>query len=130
MLSKKNREIILYLFFGGLTTAVNAIVYFAASWAFGLPAWLSSIIAWIFAVTFAFITNKIFVFRSKAKTKEAVIKEASSFMLARLISLGLNTAIMLIFVDLMQLNEPLFFVIGQVVVLVFNYLASKLVIFK
>jgi len=126
----KYREIILYLFFGGLTTVVNTVCYFVASWGLGLSAWLSSVVAWFFAVIFAFVTNKIFVFESRGKGKKETKKEAVLFFTARLASLGLIAGIMLVFVDLMGLNELLFFIIGQVVVLVFNYLASKLFIFK
>jgi len=124
------REVILYLFFGGLTTLVGAVVYFFASWGLGLSAWLSSIISWVFAASFAFVTNKIIVFKSKTATKKETTKQASLFFVARLATLGINTAIMLVFVDIMRLNEAVIFVIGQLVVLTLNYLASKLVIFK
>jgi len=126
---KQYREILLYLFFGGLTTLVNAIFYFLSSWGLSLDAWLSSVIAWLFAVLFAFFTNKIIVFKSKAKSGSAV-REVLLFFGARLASLLLNTAVMLVFVDLLALNEPIFFVIGQIIVLVFNYIASKFLIFK
>jgi len=122
-------ELFLYLFFGGLTTVVSTLTYFGASWGLGLSAWLSSIISWVFAVAFAFVTNKIFVFKSKAKKKEAA-KEASLFFVARLATMAINTGIMFIFVDIMGLNELLFFIIGQVVIVVLNYVLSKLIIFK
>lgn len=124
------REVVLYIIFGGLTTLVGTVFYFGASWGLSLDAWISSVISWIFAVTFAFITNKIIVFQSKTKTKKETSKEAAMFFAARLGTLGINTAIMLVFVDILALNEPIVFVVGQVVVLVLNYLASKLVIFK
>ncbi|MCL2752683.1 MAG: GtrA family protein [Defluviitaleaceae bacterium] len=124
----KHREIILYIFFGGLTTLVSAVFYFLASWVFDAPAWLSSIISWIFAVCFAFVTNKLFVFESKEK--KGTTKEAALFFAARLASLFINTAIMFVFVDLMEFNEPIIFVAGQLVVLIFNYIASKFLIFK
>ncbi|MCL2168393.1 MAG: GtrA family protein [Defluviitaleaceae bacterium] len=125
----KNREIIMYLFFGVLTTIVNGTFHFLASWGLGLASWLSAVIAWVFAVTFAFFVNKFFVFQSKEKEGKAVT-QAALFFGARLASLGINAAIMLIFVDLMQFNEPMIFVIGQAVVFVLNYIASKFVIFK
>lgn len=123
-------EAVLYLFFGGLTTLVGTIFYFGASWGLGLDAWISSVISWIFAVTFAFITNKIIVFKSKTSTKKEMGKQAAMFFLARLGTLGINTTIMLVFVDILAFNEPIIFVVGQVVVLVLNYLASKLVVFR
>jgi len=129
-LLKKYREIVMYLIFGGLAAAVSALSYFVASWGFGLSAWLSSIVSWIFAVTFAFITNKIFVFQSKNKTKEDALKEALLFFAMRLSSLALNVIIMLVFVDWMNLHEPLIFLVAQFVVLVFNYVASKFWVFR
>jgi putative flippase GtrA len=130
------KQIILYLIFGGLTTLVNAIVHFAASWGLGLPAWLSAVLAWIFAVSFAFVTNKFFVFNDKndpadkSTNKKRTGKQAALFFGMRLATLIINAAIMLIFVDILDFNEPIIFVIGQIVVLTLNYLASKLLIFK
>jgi len=129
-LFRKYEEIILYLIFGGLTTLVNAIVYFIMSWGFHFPAWLSSVFAWVFAVVFAFFVNKFFVFKSKRDTKAKANKEAVLFFVVRIASLALNTAILFVFVDLLSLNEPLFFIIAQIVVLTFNYVASKLLVFR
>lgn len=123
-------EIVMYLIFGGLTTLVSAITYFFASWGLGLSAWLSTVVSWVFAVTFAFFTNKLYVFKSRGTSKKRTAKEATMFLIMRLVSLGINVAIMFIFVDLMHLHEPTFFVIAQVVVIIFNYVASKLWIFR
>jgi len=125
-----NNEVFLYLFFGGLTTVVSTVTHFGFSWVLGLPAWLSSVIAWVFAVVFAFFTNKIFVFKSKTNTKKQAAREATLFLAARLITMAINTGIMLVFVDIMELNEPVFFVIGQAVIVILNYIFSKLIIFK
>ena len=131
---KQMKQIILYLIFGGLTTLVNAIVHFAASWGLGLPAWISAVLAWIFAVSFAFVTNKIFVFNDKNSDKtgdkKRTSKQAALFFSARLATLVINAAIMLVFVDILDFNEPIIFIIGQAVVLTLNYLASKFLIFK
>ena len=124
----KFREIFMYLLFGGLTTAVSALFYFLASWGLGLSAWLSTIVSWVFAVSFAFVTNKLFVFQRKGK--EGTGKEAILFFAMRGLSLAANVAIMFVFVDILDLFEPLIFVIAQGIVLVFNYVASKWLIFK
>lgn len=120
------REILMYLVFGGLTTLVSAIFYFAASWGVGLSAWLSSIISWVFAVIFAFFTNRIFVFRSSAGRP---LYEACLFFAARISSLGIGVGIMFVFVDMLNLHEPLIFVIAQGIVIIFNYVVSKYIIF-
>jgi len=129
-LFQKYREIIMYLIFGGLTTVVNTVSYFAASFLLGMPAWLSSIVAWVFAVTFAFITNKLYVFQSKTETSAGTLRETIMFFATRLSSLGMQVAIMGIFVDRMNLHEVTFYIIAQIVVLVVNYVASKFWIFK
>ena len=126
----KHREIILYLIFGGLATLISAVTYFLASWGLNLSAWLSSVVSWTTAVIFAYITNRAIVFQSKTSSKQGVAKEAVMFLAARLSSLALNVAIMYVFVDVMNLNETLFFVIAQIVVIVFNYIASKLLVFR
>lgn len=127
-LFQKHREVILYLFFGGLTSLITVIVYFLASWGFGMSAWASTVVSWAFAVVFAFVTNKIFVFQNKAKKETG--RQALLFFIARLASFGINLAIMLIFVDLLALDELVFFAIAHIFVLVFNYVASKWFIFK
>ncbi|MCL2855338.1 MAG: GtrA family protein [Defluviitaleaceae bacterium] len=120
------REIILYLFFGGLTSIITIAIYFAASWGLGLDAWLSTVISWVVAVAFAFAANKFIVFRSKA----GAAKEAALFLAARIFSAGVNTGIMFVFVDALEFNELVIFAVAHVIVLVINYLASKLFIFK
>ena len=127
---RRHREILLYLVFGGATTAVNFIFYIAASFGLGLSAWLSSIIAWIFAVIFAFFTNKIYVFESKTKGKAGLFREFALFISARIASGAINTALMYIFVDLLTLNELIMFIICQIFVIIFNYVASKWLIFN
>ncbi|MCL2619905.1 MAG: GtrA family protein [Defluviitaleaceae bacterium] len=127
-LFQKHREVITYLFFGGLTSLITMIIYFLSSWGLGLSAWLSTAISWVIAVAFAFVTNKIFVFQNK--TKKETGRQALLFFIARLISFGINLAIMFVFVDMLEFNELVFFAIAHIIVLVFNYIASKLVIFK
>ena len=127
---RKYKEIVLYLVFGGLTTAINFIVYLFASWAVGLSAWTSHIIAWVVAVSFAYVVNKIFVFESKERSKKGLFRESALFVAARVFSLAVSTAVMYIFVDYMALNELLFLTVTQVFTIVFNYAASKWVVFK
>jgi len=122
------REIFMYLLFGGLTTAVNTLCYFLASWGLGFSAWLSTVVAWVFAVCFAFVTNKLFVFQSKEKVGAG--REAVLFFTTRGLSLAINVVIMFVFVDVLHLFEPLIFVIAQGIVLVFNYVASKWFVFR
>jgi len=124
-----SKQIFLYILFGVLTTAVSAAVYFAASWGANFSAWLASVVSWFFAVAFAFVTNKFFVFASKTTGSKA-LRETLLFFLLRTVSLVINVGIMLVFVDIMDLHEPAFFALAQITVLVFNYAASKFLVFK
>ena len=133
---KKYEEIINYLVIGGLTTLVNLIVKYALLFTIlsaENPVQLQTavIVSWIVACLFAYITNRKIVFKSKS---EKIIKEFVSFVTARLITLGMEMLIMYIFVTVLRLNSNLWVVVwsivAQVVVVVANYVFSKLFIFK
>ncbi|MCL2187133.1 MAG: GtrA family protein [Defluviitaleaceae bacterium] len=126
----KYKEIIRYLFFGGLTTIVSAVSYFTASWGLGLSTWVSSVISWVLAVLFAYVTNRAFVFQSNAKSVGEKRRELFAFYFCRIIQLGIYVGIMTIFVDILHLNEAVVFVFAQIVSIVFNYVASKYYVFK
>ena len=126
----RHREIILYLFFGGATTLVNAIVHFALSFGAGFDAWLAGAIANGVAITFAFFVNKIYVFASKQANYGGVLREFALFVLSRVAFSAAAVGIIFVFVDLMGLNEIVFFIISQVFMIVANYVASKWFIFN
>ena len=135
-LYKKYEEVINYLIIGGLTTLVNLIVKYALLFTIlsaENPVQLQTavIVSWIVACLFAYITNRKLVFKSKS---EKIIKEFVSFVTARLITLGMEMLIMYIFVTALRLNSNLWVVVwsivAQVVVVVANYVFSKLFIFK
>ena len=128
-LSSKNREILLYLVFGGATTLVNFIAYFAASRGLGFAAWLSAALAWAVAVCFAFVTNKALVFKSGAKGKNGA-QQFVMFVSARVLSGIIAAAAMFALVDYLGLNEIVIFTAVQIFVIVFNYVASKWLIFR
>lgn len=123
------KELILYLFFGGCTTLVNIVVYFVFSrLQFGTE--LSTIFAWFSSVLFAYITNRIFVFQSRANGISAILKEALSFFSCRLATGVLDLAIMVFFVDYWHFNDLFIKVLSNIIVIILNYIASKLWIFK
>lgn len=141
---KNKKEIINYIIFGMLTTAVNFAVFWIFNRLLGKNYYLvSNVIAWIVAVAFAYVTNRIWVFESKVTTVKGILLEVSEFFLARLFSLVVEEAGLLILVDLMKfkdLNFNLFTftitgeliakVILAVVVVILNYIFSKFIIFK
>lgn len=125
-----------YLVFGALATIINLGVKFLllftildAANEFQLQT--AVIISWIVACIFAYFTNRVLVFKSKS---DKILKEAFSFVTARLVTLGMEMVIMFFFVTLLGLNSNLWVAIwsifAQVVVILSNYIFSKLIIFK
>lgn len=141
---KNKKEIINYIIFGVLTTVVNFAVFWLFNRLLGGDFYLASnVIAWIVAVAFAYITNKIWVFESKVTTVKGILLEVGEFFLARLFSLGVEEAGLLIFVDLLKFKnlsfelftfaitgEMLSKIILAVIVVILNYIFSKFIIFK
>lgn len=127
---KKYKEIINYLIFGGLTTLVSIGTYALFTKLFNIDYLVSNVLSWIIAVLFAFITNKLFVFESKSKDKKQVSKEMINFFFFRVVSLGIEMVIMYTFVDLLSFNDLITKVIAQVIVILSNYIFSKVFVFK
>jgi len=125
----KYREVLFYLFFGGCTTLVNIVSFFLLR-LIKLSLYSSNIIAWFLSVLFAFITNKLFVFESKGKSKKEVTKECLSFFGFRLLSLLFDMGIMYLLIDVLSWNEIVSKVLSNIFVIIINYVFSKLFIFK
>lgn len=126
----KHRDLIIYLVFGVLTTVVNFAVYFPLIYILNFPATISNVIAWCFAVVFAYFTNKVFVFSSKNWSLKKVLPEFSAFVSCRVISVVLESAILFISIDLLNGDGIIWKAIASVFVIIINYFASKLMIFK
>ena len=123
-------DLITYLVFGVLTTLVNYIVYYPCLNLLQLSASVSNVIAWVFAVAFAFLTNKPFVFRSHDWSVETVIPELTKFVGCRVGSGVLETAILFVTVDWLHWNGNLWKIVTSVLVVVLNYVGSKLLVFR
>ncbi len=124
-----NRETISYLFFGVLTTLVNYITYELCKW-FGIHYTASTVIAWVLAVAFAYITNKLYVFESKSFEKSVLIKEISAFVGCRLFSGLCDLGFMILAVEFLSIHDSLAKLLSNIVVIIINYIFSKLFIFK
>ncbi len=122
------KEIINYLIFGGLTFVVSMLTYYLCRLAFDYV--VSNFISWVAAVLFAYVTNKAFVFESKTETTFLLIKEFVLFVASRIFTLLLETLIMYIMIDWFHINDMLVKVIAQIIVILTNYILSKLIIFK
>ncbi len=125
----KYYDIIAYLFFGVCTTVINIAAYALCAKIFHFNTIASTTIAWIISVAFAYITNRIWVFKSKNTTKKEIIREIVSFVAARLATGLLDIAIMYICVDLWHWPDILMKIISNAIVIILNYIASKLFIF-
>ncbi len=123
-------DILSYLVFGVLTTVVNYAVYLPIYNLLGLSAAVSNVIAWVAAVAFAFLTNKPFVFKSHDWSAKTVIPELTKFVSCRVASGAMETLILLLTVDILGWNGNIWKLITQVLVVVLNYITSKLVVFK
>ena len=131
-LYKKYKEIINYLIFSVLTTVISLIVYYVAVFTFLNPEnavqlQIANILSWIAGVTFAYFTNRKYVFESKEKNK---VKEASKFVLARVTTLVMDMVIMWLGVTALHMNDKIIKIISQIVIIVSNYVFSKIFVFK
>ena len=129
-LIEKYWDILSYLFFGVLTTVVNYIIYLPCYNLLGLSAAVSNGIAWIIAVAFAYLTNKPFVFKSNDWSAKTVIPELTKFVGCRIGSGAAETVILLLTVDILGWNGNLWKLFTQGLVVVLNYVGSKLLVFR
>lgn len=129
-LIKKYQSFIAYAVFGVLTTVVNIVTYSICYHSVGLSNTLSNVLAWILSVAFAYLTNKVWVFDSKSWAWEVFRREVPAFVSCRLATGIMDIVIMYICVDLMGWHAMLMKIISNVLVIILNYVFSKLIIFK
>ena len=134
---KKHKSVILYVIFGGLTTVVDwsvsfLLYYFWADAIEANPILLhgANVIAWVAAVTFAYVTNRSWVFESKRRGFVPILCEIAAFAGGRVLTLLLQEVIMGVFCTWLGLNEYLFKIIAAVLVVILNYFISKLLVFR
>ena len=124
---QKNKEIIMYLVFGVLTTVVNIVVYYIFSNLLHMNYLSSNAMAWFLSVLFAYVTNRKYVFDSK---NNQIIKEAISFFGSRLATGIMDMVLMWFLVNFNIVNDVVAKVVVNVIVVILNYILSKLVVFK
>uniref|UniRef100_UPI003FF152DB GtrA family protein n=1 Tax=Roseburia sp. TaxID=2049040 RepID=UPI003FF152DB len=129
-LLKKYKSFVMYAIFGVLTTLINLasyyVLYNVLNWG-NMP---STALAWLLAVIFAFATNKKWVFDSQSMEWKVLLYELASFFACRIATGVFDMAVMYVAVDVMAWNEMLWKLLSNVIVIILNYVASKLVIFK
>ena len=131
-LYKKYKEIINYLIFGVLTTVVSLATYYICVFTFLNPEnpvelQIANIISWIFAVLFAYVTNRKYVFESKEKNK---VKEATNFVGSRVFTLILDMGVMWLGVTILGFSDKIMKMVSQVLIIIRNYIISKIFVFK
>lgn len=124
---EKYKEIILYLIFGVLTTIVNIASFYILVDILKINWIVSNVAAWILSVLFAYFTNKTYVFESKNSN---IIKEFISFIICRILSLGIDMVFMFILIDLLNVSNLISKIIVNIIVVIANYIFSKFLIFK
>ena len=129
-LLRKYKFIILYGIFGVLTTLINIVSYSLFYSVFGVSNVISNIIAWVISVLFAFITNKLWVFESKSFEFKLFMAELGNFTLCRLATGLLDLGIMFVGVDLLKGPAIILKVVSNIIVIILNYVMSKVFVFK
>ena len=131
-LFKKYQEIIMYLIFGVLTTVISIVTYFIFTHTFldahnSLELQIANVLSWVISVLFAYVTNRIFVFASENKN---ILKEIVSFFSSRIVTLLIDMFLMFILVTCLHYNDAISKILVQIVVIIGNYILSKLIVFK
>lgn len=127
---RKHEEGINYLIFGFLAFVLNYILYFLFADAMQMHYMAATVLSWVLTVVFAYWTNRCFVFKSTNKDKQSVGKEFLSFIGARVATEVLEVVLMYLLVDCAGTNDKISKLICQILVILANYVLSKIWIFK
>lgn len=126
----KYKEALLYLFFGGTAFFLNLGLFFAINKFFHINELVNNIICWTVCVLFQYFTNKIWVFDGHVETVKAFIKQLLSFFGGRLFTLLVEELIIAVFITWLGFNTVVVKLVAQIVVIILNYVISKLIVFK
>ena len=127
---EKFKEPLLYLFFGGLTTLLSIFLYWLFAHPLGLPPLIANVFSWVLCVAFAYVTNRSWVFRDKARGAKGILREAASFTAGRLATLGLEELILWLGITVLGVGDLAVKIAAQVLTIVGNYVISKFLVFK
>jgi len=126
---RRYREVLLYLFFGGLTTliSIGSFAFFVHA---GIGALIANVFSWILAVLFAYITNSIWVFAAKPSGPKELFSQMAGFYGGRAATLLMEEAVLFIGINLLGFPDIPVKIAAQVLVLIGNYIISKLFVFR
>ena len=128
--ARRYREMLLYIIFGALTTLVNIVSYYCLTRFLVLDTAPATALAWFLSVVFAYLTNRQWVFRSRAKGILPVMSEVFSFFAARIATGLLDMGVMALCVDVLHMPDMPVKIASNIVVIVLNYILSKLLVFR
>lgn len=126
----RHKEVLMYLFFGGLTFFLNFFLFVFIDHSTNINALINNIICWIACVIFQFFTNRKWVFDGHVSSKDELLKQISTFFGGRIFTLIVEELIIAVFITWLNLNSTFIKLVAQVVVIVLNYIISKLIVFK
>lgn len=127
---RAHKEVLLYLFFGGVTFFLNIFLFAVINYAFGISELINNMIGWVACVLFQFFTNRTWVFESRTSGTSGFLKQMADFFGGRLLTLAAEEVILAVFITWLQLNAMGVKVAAQVIVILLNYLLSKFWVFK
>ena len=127
---KDHKEMVMYALFGVVTFFVSVLSFALFTKLMGLDALIANVFSWILAVMTAYITNKKWVFLSVTEGKRDLMKECMEFFGGRFFTLLVEELMLFVFVTMMQIDAMFIKIIAQVIVVILNYLISKLIVFK
>ena len=123
------KEVFFYLLFGGLTTLINIVSYYICA-ELGASTPLATTVAFVLSVLFAYVTNRKFVFESRAAGIRPILLEMWKFFSVRIATYFVDLGMMILLVDILTVNKLLSKIAANVVVVILNYVASKLFVFR
>lgn len=127
---KKYKEVLLYLFFGGLAFLISIGSYAVFNIFYGINELLANVFSWIITVSFAYLTNKIWVFHVQTIGIAETFRQMAMFFGGRIITLVIEELILFVFITWLHFPGMVIKVLAQIIVIFLNYIISKLLIFK
>lgn len=126
----RHRELLLYLFFGGLTFVISIVTFAVFNISMNINEHTANIMSWTIAVLFSFFTNRIWVFAAPTDSIRTLIKQIIMFFCGRVATLIIEEIILFIFITWLGFSNMIIKIAAQIVVIVTNYIISKLIVFK
>ncbi len=127
---QKHKEVLLYLFFGGVAVLLNLALFAFFNSGLKINELIANIICWVICVLFQFFTNRTWVFQAKNSAEQSFFKQILSFFGGRVFTLVIEELILFIFITLLMFNTFSVKVAAQIITIVLNYVISKFFVFK